>query len=88
MHFSKHALRRFNERLEGSLPDIESQLQWLLVNKKYNRKPVWYHGPIGIFWKESNVRWLLFKDADGVEAAALVNIDQANVITFVKKGIQ
>lgn len=47
--------------------------------------PEWY-----LYWplKPANVlRWIEFKDADGIDSAALVDVDTADVVTLVKRNV-
>lgn len=83
MILSRHAEERFIERMEMSRHDLVGRLSSLLQDQFMSQKPPkWY---FGTKTSPDGTSWVKFKDADGVECAALCDIDNQTVVTLVKK---
>lgn len=65
------------------------QLETAYVNRNdlQSEPPDWYIRKPGKVYAGSDLKWFYFKDVDGEEAAALLDVETDRVITVVKRGV-
>lgn len=91
MILTQHATERLSDRILMGKEALMDLLVELVQYHGFNHPPSWWHGgkskDVLLADFHNAPRWYPFKDVDGVDCVALLDLDRGRVVTVVKRDV-